>query len=40
MANPGKSMNFNDVWLRVSDGIDHIYRIQAMSPKAYMELYT
>jgi hypothetical protein len=33
-------LNLNDVWLKVSEGIDHIYRIQEMSPPDYMQLYT
>ncbi|CAF0783301.1 unnamed protein product [Adineta steineri] len=40
MAHKDRNLNLNDVWIKVSDGIDHIYRIQDMSPTAYMELYT
>jgi hypothetical protein len=32
--------NLNDVWSKVSKGIDQIYRIQDMSPTDYMLLYT
>ena len=40
MAGPNKPMNLNEVWMKVSNGIDHIYRIQGMSTAAYMEFYT
>jgi hypothetical protein len=40
MSHIDRNLNLNDVWLKVSDGIEHIYRIQDMSPTAYMELYT
>jgi hypothetical protein len=40
MAHGDRNLNLNDVWIKVSDGIEHIYRIQEMAPKAYMELYT
>ncbi|UJR37526.1 hypothetical protein I4U23_030228 [Adineta vaga] len=40
MAHIDRSLNLNDVWIKVSDGIEHIYRIQDMSATAYMELYT
>lgn len=40
MAHQDKNINLNEVWIKVSDGIEHIYRIQEMSAQAYMELYT
>ncbi len=40
MSQQGPNLNLSDVWLKLSEGIEHIYRIQEMSPKAYMELYT
>jgi hypothetical protein len=40
MSQPDRILNLNDVWVKVSDGMEHIYRIQEMSTTAYMELYT
>jgi hypothetical protein len=40
MSHAGHNLNLNDVWSKVSEGIEHIYRIQDMSPSAYMVLYT
>ncbi|CAF4837528.1 unnamed protein product [Rotaria sp. Silwood1] len=40
MSRPDGNMTLNDVWVKVSEGIERIYRIQEMSPTAYMELYT
>jgi len=40
MANVDRNPELSSVWIKVSDGIEHIYRIQEMAPKAYMELYT
>ncbi|CAF1478173.1 unnamed protein product [Rotaria sordida] len=33
------SSNLNDVWMKVSEGIELIYRIQKMLPETYMKLY-
>jgi hypothetical protein len=40
MSHTDRTLTIDDVWIKISDGIDHIYRIQDMAPKAYMELYT
>jgi hypothetical protein len=40
MSRADRNIVVEDVWNEVSKGIDHIYRIQAMTPTAYMELYT
>ncbi|CAF0885104.1 unnamed protein product [Adineta ricciae] len=40
MSLQGANLNLNDVWAKVSEGIEHVYRIQDMSATAYMELYT
>ncbi|CAF2960002.1 unnamed protein product [Rotaria sp. Silwood2] len=40
MTHSDRGLNLNDVWARVSEGIERIYRNEEMSPHAYMELYT
>ncbi|CAF2488809.1 unnamed protein product [Rotaria sp. Silwood2] len=40
MTQGDRSLNLNDVWMKVSEGIGNIYRIQEMSPAAYMDLYS
>ena len=39
MSRGERELTLDEVWNEVSKGIDHIYRIQAMSPTNYMELY-
>ncbi|CAF2836167.1 unnamed protein product, partial [Rotaria sp. Silwood2] len=40
MTHSSRDLNLNDVWARVSEGIERIYRIRKMSPHTYHELYT
>jgi hypothetical protein len=40
MSHVERNLNLNHVWNEVSEGIDHIYRIQAMPPGDYILLYT
>jgi hypothetical protein len=40
MSHVERNLGLDHVWNKVSEGIDHIYRIQAMSPEAYILLYT
>jgi hypothetical protein len=40
MSHQERNLTLNEVWNKVSEGIEHIYRIQNMSPTDYMLLYT
>ncbi|CAF1237055.1 unnamed protein product [Rotaria sordida] len=40
MLHTDDKSNLNDIWMKVSEGIEHIYRIEEMSHKAYMNLYS
>ncbi|CAF5159276.1 unnamed protein product [Rotaria sp. Silwood1] len=39
MSHIGRDLNFNEIWMRVSEGLERIYRIQEISPSSHGELY-
>ncbi|CAF4396440.1 unnamed protein product [Rotaria sp. Silwood2] len=34
-----RHFNFNDVWIKVSEGLEHVYRTKEMLPTEYVEIY-
>lgn len=40
MANGKRTMKFDEVWGKLLEGIEHIYQFHAMSPVAWIQLYT
>ncbi len=40
MSHLENNLNLNNMWSKVSEGVDHIYQFQEMPVKAYMEFYT
>jgi hypothetical protein len=40
MSQEGNTLSFDDMWIRLLEGIEHVYQGQAMSAADYIELYT
>jgi len=39
MSQEGDILGFDDMWIKLLKGIEHVYQRQELSPNAYMELY-
>lgn len=40
MSHTNRHVKLDEVWAKLLDGINHVYRFQAMKKPAYMLLYT
>ncbi|CAF3365537.1 unnamed protein product, partial [Rotaria sp. Silwood2] len=39
MSRTDRNLNFNDIWMKISEGLEHIYRNQEMLLESYLHLY-
>jgi hypothetical protein len=39
MSQEGNILSFDNMWIKLLEGIEHVYQIQELSPTTYMELY-
>jgi hypothetical protein len=39
MSQSGNILNFDDMWVRLSEGLERIYQGQNIPPNAFMTLY-
>lgn len=40
MSHTNRHVKLDEVWAKLSEGIDHVYQFQSMKKPAYMVLYT